>query len=202
MEINNKVYDANIYVNQNPNTFPTNKTKTVNEIEQTSKVNPDTKINRKISTKASVMSYHQRQIQEQMSYIQTQENKIAKMQQALEQLRSNVSQGDVKIEIKYLPKSSDENNKTQKNTLNLETVSEGTKTSEAIDILLNNIKKIKFEIERRKSKLLALENEVHIQEGKLESMMMSTGNDEVVSYLDSISIQGNIESGIFINIYV
>ena len=214
IETKNKLHEISLYVNQNPSTFGVNNSKGNSQINKKSESNIDAKICKKAITKSNIVNSQQRSIQEQMSIIQAQEGRVEKMQKTLEQVKYSYLESlknqkkeltKEKIQIRYLSKEEEDavgTRKTKKNNLGLETFNKDSKTIDVLEGLLNNIKKIKIELSNRKSKLLALESEVKSQEAKLDQLKMSMNDDSISEHLDSISIQGDINSGILIDIYI
>lgn len=214
IETKNKLHEISLYVNQNPSAFGVNNSKGNSQINKKSESNIDSKISKKAITKSNIVNSQQRSIQEQMSIIQAQEGRVEKMQKTLEQVKYSYLESlknqkkelnKEKIQIKYLSKEEEDavdTRKSKKNNLGLDTFRKNSKTIDVLEGLLNNIKKIKNELSNRKSKLLALESEVKSQEAKLEQLKMSMNDDFISEYLDSISIQGDINSGILIDIYI
>lgn len=214
IETKNKLHEISLYVNQNPSTFGVNNSKGNSQINKKSESNIDAKISKKAITKSNIVNSQQRSIQEQMSIIQAQEGRVEKMQKTLEQVKYSYLESlknqkkeltKEKIQIRYLSKEEEDavgTRKTKKNNLGLETFNKDSKTIDVLEGLLNNIKKIKIELSNRKSKLLALESEVKSQEVKLDQLKMSMNDDSISEHLDSISIQGDINSGILIDIYI
>ena len=82
MNINteNKLQELSLYVNMNLNNL--NKQQNVNTNSNKNDNNSSSTITR-ITRKASTMNYQQRELQEHISYIQTQETKIYEMEKAL-----------------------------------------------------------------------------------------------------------------------
>lgn len=214
IETKNKLHEISLYVNQNPSTFGVNNSKGNSQINKKSESSIDAKISKKAITKSNIVNSQQRSIQEQMSIIQAQGDRVEKMQKTLEQVKYSYLESlknqkkeltKEKIQIRYLSKEEEDavgTRKTKKNNLGLETFNKDSKTIDVLEGLLNNIKKIKIELSNRKSKLLALESEVKSQEAKLDQLKMSMNDDSISEHLDSISIQGDINSGILIDIYI
>ncbi len=211
IETKNKLHEINLYVNQNPSSFGINNSKDNSKINKKSELNINSKISKEAITKSNVINSQQRSIQEQMSIIQAQENRVDKMQKTLEQVKysyleslkkQNKESIKEKLEIRYLRKEDNSKDTPKEDKLGLNTFHEDSKTKDVLDGLINNMKKIKAELEKRKSKLLSLENEVKAQDAKLEKLKSSTNEDSIFKYLDFISIQGDINSGILINIYI
>ena len=214
IETKNKLHEISLYINQNPSAFGVNNSKGNSQVNKKSESNIDSKISKKAITKSNIVNSQQRSIQEQMSIIQAQEGRVEKMQKTLEQVKYSYLESlksqkkelnKEKIQIRYLSKEEEDaidTRKSKKNNLGLEKFRKDSKTIDVLEGLLNNIKKIKSELSNRKSKLLSLESEVKSQEAKLEQLKMSMNNDYISEHLDSISIQGDINNGILIDIYI
>lgn len=214
IETKNKLHEISLYINQNPSAFGVNNSKGNSQVNKKSESNIDSKISKKAITKSNIVNSQQRSIQEQMSIIQAQEGRVEKMQKTLEQVKYSYLESlknqkkelnKEKIRIRYLSKEEEDaidTRKSKKNNLGLEKFRKDSKTIDVLEGLLNNIKKIKSELSNRKSKLLSLESDVKSQEAKLEQLKMSMNYDYISEHLDSISIQGDINNGILIDIYI
>lgn len=74
-----------------------------------------------------------------------------------------------------------------------------------INDTLNNINKVKQNLSQQKSKLIRLEECLKKSESKLENTKQQIEcikEEEILNPIDFISIEGHIETGIIINIYV
>lgn len=86
MNINteNKLHELSLYANMNLSNLNVNKQQNINNNENDN--NSSSTVTR-IKRKASTMNYQQRQLQERISDIQTQEAKIYEMEKVLESLK-------------------------------------------------------------------------------------------------------------------
>ena len=118
MNINaeNKLHELSVYGNMSLNNVNTNKQQNLNINNNKNDNNSSNTITR-IKRKASTMNYHQRQVQERISDIQTQEAKIYEMEKALENAKYSYSEKlknekketlHIKVKINQLSKKEDE----------------------------------------------------------------------------------------------
>lgn len=212
IETKNKIHEINLYVNQNPSIFVSNNLSISSETNKKSILSIDASISKKAISKSNIINSKQRSIQDCMSIIQAQEGRVEKIQKNLEQVRYSYLEGlknqkkesnRTKIQIKFLPKDEKKlsyNNGIDK--LQLDTFDEDSKVIDVLEGLLNNIKKIKTELNERKSRLLSLEGEVKLQESKLEQLKMRINDQYISEYLDAIYIQNDINNEVLINIHI
>ena len=166
-----------------------------------------------LKNKASILNRDKRGIQDKVSEVQTQQQKVENMEESLNQIKSyylstisKTKQDGEKEKVKI--------NKIQKqvDALNNEYVTEVTELKEledimqAISVALNKINEIKNKLEQYKTKLISLENLVQKskQELDLEQNKIETNIDEniISNPLDFISISGDINTGIIIDIKI
>lgn len=166
-----------------------------------------------LKNKANILYRDKRNIQEKVSEIQTQQQKVENMEESLNQIKSyylsaisKTKQEGEKEKVKI--------NKIQNqvNKLNNEYTTEVTELKELEDIIqtisiaLNKINETKNKLEQYKTKLINLENLVQKSKKKLdiEQNKIETNIDENVisNPLDFISISGDISTGIIIDIKV
>ena len=164
-----------------------------------------------LKNKASILSRDKRGIQDKVSEVQTQQQKVENMEESLNQIKSyylstiskTKQEGEKeKVKINKIQKQVDE--------LNNEYVTEVTELKEledimqAISVALNKINGIKSKLEQYKNKLISLEHLVQKskQELDLEQNKIETNIDEniISNPLYFISISGDINTGIIIDI--
>ena len=150
IETKNKLHEINLYVNQNPSSFGINNSKDNSKINKKSELNINSKISKEAITKSNVINSQQRSIQEQMSIIQAQENRVDKMQKTLEQVKysyleslkkQNKESIKEKLEIRYLRKEDNSKDTPKEDKLGLNTFHEDSKTKDVLDGLINNMKR-------------------------------------------------------------
>ena len=118
MNINtdNKLQELSLYTNMNLNNLNMNKQQNVNTNNNKNDNNSSSTITR-IARKASTMNYKQRELQNRISDIQTQEAKIYEMEKALENAKYSYSENlknekketlNIKVKINQLIKEKDE----------------------------------------------------------------------------------------------
>ena len=166
-----------------------------------------------LKNKASILNRDKRGIQDKVSEVQTQQQKVENMEESLNQIKSyylstiskTKQEGEKeKVKINKIQKQVDE--------LNNEYVTEVTELKEledimqAISVALNKINEIKNKLEQYKNKLISLEHLVQKskQELDLEQNKIETNIDEntISNPLDFINISGDINTGIIIDIKI
>lgn len=212
MNINNdnKLHELSLYVNMNLNNINKQQNVNINNKTDDNSSNTITRIKRKAST----MNYQQRQLQERISYIQTQEAKIYEIEKALENAKYSYSENlknekkeslNVKIKIKQLSKKEDELKNESNQEINNKSKNSQHEDEKVISLIEDTLKKIdqvKNQIAIYKSKLMSLENSVEQATSKLESSKDLIEKDFIKDELGFISIEENINTGIIINIAV
>lgn len=189
------------------------------KVQRKENKNTNNDIYKNIKNKASILNKDQRNIQEKISLIQIQEQKVGDMENILKQVRSTYIQAiengkqeetKQKIKIKKILREVDELND------DYESEKEYIKGDESIlsvvDEALNKINYIKNKLAQYKSRLLSLESEVDRNKRDIESTEKSIESykesEEYISEkiilnpLDFIFIEGSIDSGIIINILI
>ena len=207
----NKLHELSLYTNMSLNNInKDNNINVKNNINDNNSCIAITRIKRKVST----MNYQQRELQERISHIQTQEAKIYEMEKALENAKYSYSENlknekkeflNIKVKIKKLAKKEDElENKSNQEISNKSTNNqyENEKVISVIEDTLRKIEKVKSQISVYKSKLMYLEQSVENAMSKLESSKDLIEKDFIKEDLGFISIEGNIETGVIINISI
>jgi len=166
-----------------------------------------------LKNKASIINRDKRHIQEKVSEIQTQQQKVENMEESLNQIKSyylsTISKAKEKEE-----KEKVKINKIQKevDSLNNEYITEITELKESEDIIeaislaLDKINNVKSKLEHYKSKLVNLEylvekskNELDLTQKKVEASI----DDNIISNpLSFISISGDLNTGIIVDIKI
>ncbi|MCC3869503.1 hypothetical protein [Terrisporobacter mayombei] len=166
-----------------------------------------------LKNKASIVNRDKRHIQEKVSEIQTQQQKVENMEESLNRIKSyylsTISKAKGKEE-----KEKVKINKIQKevNSLNNEYITEVTELKESEDIIeaislaLDKINNVKSKLEQYKSKLVNLEylvekskNELDLTQKKVEANI----DDNIISNpLNFISISGDLNTGIIVDIKI
>ena len=185
-----------------------------------------TKVNRKesktsnnniyknIKDKAQILRQDQRDIQDKISAIQIQEQKVSEMENTLKQVRKSYEQAikegkqeeaKQKIKIKTVEKEVDNLNKEKK-----EYVQDDKKILNTVDNALKKINDIKSKLAQYKNKLISLESNVNKnkeeakhQENIIENYMHSEEsiNEKMfINPTDFVFIEGDMNIGITINI--
>lgn len=211
MNINteNKLHELSVYANINLNNI--NKTQNINNNK-----NNDNSTNNitRIQRKASTMNYKQRELQERISNIQSQEAKINEIEKTLENAKYSYSEKlknekkeftNIKVKIEQLSKQEDElklksNENVEKQKS--DDKSEEIKVISIIEETLKKIEQVKNQISIYKSKLMALEDDVKKAVSKQSSTNDIRDKDFIKEELGFISIDNNIQTGIIINITI
>lgn len=212
MNINkeNKIHEMCLYTNINPKIMDLNNEKINNKVNK----NEENKISGtdRVRIKARIMDYKQRDIQDRMSFIQSQEAKIDDIEKTLEMAKYSYSEKSKhekqesikeKIKIRQLSKNVNElEDKVYEESLNKNKDSkhDNEKVIAVIEETLRKIDRIKSEITKQKSKLIYLEAKIQNEEVKLEKSKNDMENDFILNQLDFISIEENVDTGITINI--
>ena len=213
MNVNNdnKLHELSLYVNMNVNNInKDNNTNINNNKNDNNSFNTITRIKRKAST----MNYQQRQVQERISDIQIQEAKVYEMEKALENLKYSYAEKlknekketlNVKVRINQLAKEEDElklKSDEEVKSKNNNDKYEDEKVVFIVEDTLKKIQQVKNQISIYKSKLMSLEHSVDKAISKFESSKELIDKDFIKEDLGFISIEGNIETGIIINIQI
>lgn len=216
IDTENKMYEMCLYTNILPKIVDTSQVKinTKNNKKDTNSANND--MHNRIKRKASVINYQQRNLQERMSSIQAKEIQIQDLEESLQQAKSAYSQdldnskkqsSKKQIKIRTLSRQITEledkkKNKEKKSEDNEKYITEKDKIIFLINDTLRQLSKIKNDLSIHKTKLIALENELKKGELKVEKSKSYLNEEFIVNPLDFLFVQGDIETGIIINIYV
>lgn len=166
-----------------------------------------------LKNKASILSGDKREIQDKVSQIQIQYQKVENMEASLNQIKSyylstiiktKQEEGKEKVKINKIQK--EVNNLSNEYIIEVKELKESEDIIEAINLALNKIKDIKSKLEKYKSKLMNLEYlvEKSKRELDLEQNKIDTNIDEniILNPLDFISINGDLSTGIIIDIKI
>lgn len=214
-----KIYEMRVYTNISPKIVEPNQQKS-----NTKKIKKENKsinnIDNRIKMKSKVINSNQRRLQDQMSLIQSQEVQVEEVEKTLNHAKSKYTQ-DInhlkkesttnRIKIKQLTKKAkelegkyeDSENKNEKEKEQY--IEDRGKIIELINNTLEKINKVKINLSNHKSKLISLEESLKKNEAKIEKdkHFINYIKDEIIiNPLDFIFIEGHIETGIIINIYV
>lgn len=213
MNINteNKLHELSLYANMNLSNLNVNKQQNINNNEND---NNSSSTVTKIKRKASTMNYQQRQLQERISDIQTQEAKIYEMEKVLESLKYSYDEKlknekketlNVKVKINQLAKEEDElkiKSDEEVKSKNKESKYEDEKIVSIVEDTLKKIQQVKNQISIYKSKLMSLEHSVEQAVSKLEASKELIEKDFIKEDLGFISLEENINTGIIVNIAI
>lgn len=208
-----KIHQSSLYTNLNHEMIKENKNK---DVKNTKKEERTIKnhINKNMKLKINLLNLKQRDIQEKMSIIQSEELKIEEMEDTLNQVRNiytqtmdNSKNEKIKEQIKIRRLSTKVNNLKQKenqeeDTTKCKLVEDKSKIVNLIDLTLRKIDKIKLEIERYKLNLISIEQSLKNSELNLESQERHITEEIIINPIDFVFIQGNISIGIIIDIYI
>lgn len=207
----NKLHELGLYVNMNLNSINISKQQNVN-IDNNKNDNNSSNTITRIKRKASTMNYKQRELQERISNIQTQETKIYEMEKALESVKysyseklKNEKKEFFKVKINQLSKQEDDlelKSNTDLKNKKRDKQHEDERVISIIEETLKKIEQIKNQISIYKSKLMDLEDSVDKAISKISSSKDFIDKDFVIEELGFISIEDNVETGIIININI
>ena len=212
MNINNdKLHELSLYANMSLNNINTNKEQNINTKNSKNDNNASSNITR-IKRKSSTMNYKQRELQERISEVQSQEAKIYEMERSLKSAKNSYSEklknenkenSNIKVKIKLLSKKEEElETKSNEDIKSKSKDNQHENVVSVIDETLKKIEQIKNQISIYKSKLMSLEHSINQATSKLESSKNLIEKDFINSELNFISLEGNIETGIIINIQI
>lgn len=208
-----KVHKSSLYMNLNHEMIKENKNKDVRQ-DKKEKGMIKNQINKKMKLKIDLLNLEQRDIQEKISIIQSEELKIEEMEHKLNQVKniythtiSNSENEKIKEQIKIRRLSSEVNNLKPKenqgeDTTKWKLVEDESNIVNLIDLTLRKIDKIKLEIERYKSKLISIEQSLKNSNLNLESQEEHITEEIIINPIDFVFIKGNISIGITIDIYI
>lgn len=183
-----------------------------------------------IRTKASIISNDQRDIQDKISLIQDQEQRIIKIENTLEYTKNEYSQVILsgkkeevkqKIKIRHLSRQiNDIKNKSNEKEIIIEKINyskeeylqDGEKIVNRINRVLDKINSVKGRISQYKSELIALSQEIERNKAKIrmqesELQMYLDDSDYIIngvsiSQYDYTDLTENISTGMGIDIYI
>lgn len=208
-----KVHKSSLYMNLNHEMIKENKNKDVRQ-DKKEKGMIKNQINKKMKLKIDLLNLEQRDIQEKISIIQSEELKIEEMEHKLNQVKniythtiSSSENEKIKEQIKIRRLSSEVNNLKPKenqgeDTTKWKLVEDESNIVNLIDLTLRKIDKIKLEIERYKSKLISIEQSLKNSNLNLESQEEHITEEIIINPIDFVFIKGNISIGITIDIYI
>ena len=207
-----KVHKSSLYMNLNHEMIKENKNKDVRQDKKEKGIIKN-QINKNMKLKIDLLNVEQRDIQEKISIIQSEELKIEKMEHKLNQVKniythtiSNSENEKIKEQIKIRRLSSEVNNlkpkENQEDITKWKLVEDESNIVNLIDLTLRKIDKIKLEIERYKSKLISIEQSLKNSNLNLENQEEHITEEIIINPVDFVFIKGNISIGIIIDIYI
>lgn len=209
----NKVYQLNLYANINPKILEPNNQTRQNKISKTNEKQSNNAINR-IKMKSKVINADQRRLQDRLTLIQSKEVHIEELENTLNYVKSkciqennnfNKEYKNIKIKIKKLTKKTKELERTSEVNEKGEDIEDKEKIILLINDTLNKVRKVKQNLSHQKTKLIILEESLKLSESKLENTKQKIEcikEEEILNPIDFVCIEGHIETGIIINIYV
>lgn len=191
------------------------------KIKRKENKNTNNDIYKNIKNKASILNKDHRNIQDEISLIQAQEQKVDEMENILNQVKSTYIQAiengkqeetNQKIKIRKILKEVNDLDNEYEEKNNYEYVSGDKNILSTVDDALRRINDIKNKLMQYKAKLISLENNVNKSKKEVEAaekniqQVLSSGqciNEKIIlNPLDFIFVEGSIETGIIINILV
>jgi chromosome segregation ATPase len=211
-----KMYEMSVYTNISPKIVGLNQQQSNIKKSEKEKKSTNNSINSRIKMKSKVINGNQRRLQDQISSIQSQEVQIEEVEKTLNQVKSKYTQDvnnakkestTARIKIKQLTKNSKEPKGNYENTENDKRlyIEDKDQIIVLINETLKKINKVKTEIDHHKSKLISLEQSLNKNQSKIEKdkYFIDYIKDEIIiNPLEFIFIEGNVETGIIINIFV
>lgn len=209
----NKVYQLNLYANINPKILEPNNQTRQNKISKKNEKQSNNAINR-IKMKSKVINADQRRLQDRLTLIQSKEVHIEELENTLNYVKSkciqennnfNKEYKNIKIKIKKLTKKTKELELTSEVNEKGEDIEDKEKIILLINDTLNKVRKVKQNLSHQKTKLIILEESLKLSESKLENTKQQIEcikEEEILNPIDFVCIEGHIETGIIINIYV
>lgn len=182
--------------------------------------NSNTSLNLKI--KSSIANTNQKNIQEKITQIQIKEQEIYNIENTLNHAKSeylksiqnqNSEQAKHIIKVKQLSKGIQElEQQSETETLNVDYIKDGQKSVELINETMKKINQIKNTLSKYKAQLLALDDMIQKNKSKIDKQQNEIQRELadieyiteeiIINQLDFIFIQGNISTGLIINVYV
>ena len=205
-----------------------------NDLEKKSTKNNNKKVNNDIyqviRKKASIINSDQRGIQDKISIIQAQEQKIETIENTLKQARNEYTQAiqngkkeeiKQKIKVRQLNKQIDDlkNQAKEKDQKQEEVkykdrnyIQDENKLLEKVNQILKKINSTKSKLEQYKSELISLSQDIQTNKSKIDAQESEIRqclddseyitNGIEINLTDYVDLRGNIATGIIINIYI
>ncbi len=205
-----------------------------NDLEKKSTKNNNKKVNNDIyqviRKKASIINSDQRGIQDKISIIQAQEQKIKTIENTLKQARTEYTQAiqngkkeeiKQKIKVRQINKQIDDlkNQAKEKDQKQEEVkykdrnyIQDENKLLEKVNQILKKINSTKIKLEQYKSELISLSQDIQINKSKIDAQESEIRqclddseyitNGIEINLTDYVDLRGNIATGIIINIYI
>ena len=205
-----------------------------NDLEKKATKNNNKKVNNDIyqviRKKASIINSDQRGIQDKISIIQAQEQKIETIENTLKQARTEYTQAikngkkeevKQKIKVRQLNKQIDDlknqaKEKEQKQEevkyKDINYIQDENKLLEKVNQILKKINSTKSKLEQYKSELISLSQEIQTNKSKIDAQESEIRqclddseyitNGIEINLTDYVDLRGNIATGIIINIYI
>ncbi|WP_434798854.1 hypothetical protein [Terrisporobacter vanillatitrophus] len=166
-----------------------------------------------LKNKASILSRDERHIQDKVSQIQIQQQKVENMEESLNQIKSyylssirKAKQEEEKEKVKINKIKKEVDDLDNKYITEVTELKESEDIIDAISVALNKINDIKSKLEQYKSKLMNLECLVEKSKKELDSeqkkIEMNLDESIISNPLDFISISGDFDTGIIIDIKI
>ena len=216
VDVENKIYEMCAYVNILPKMVKTFQNNEINNKKNKDNGSDGNQINSRIKRKASVLNYKQRYLQECISLVQAKDIEVKELKKTLEHIKGkylkelnsqkrNLHKESVKIRI--LSKKSDElESKKKKDKKDYEyeekIVTEKENIIKIIDQTLEKVNLIKDDLNIHKSRLLSLDNCLKKDETEAKKNKESFNAEIIANSLEFIKLEGTIDTGIIINLYV
>lgn len=211
-------YEIAVQEDLNKNISVETQSKNSKKIKRKKGKNPDNNIYRDLKNKISVVNKSQKNIKEKLSHVQVHEDKVDEMEATLKEIKSAYQQAikegkqeQIKEKIKIKKILKETNDLGHEYNVELD-CSREENTINTINEALKNIQNIKYKLSEYKAKLLDIEKYVNRTKKEYETKEKIVKNhiesEEYISEkvlinpLDFIFVEGDLDVGVVINIFV
>lgn len=211
-------YEIAVQEDLNKNISVETQSKDSKKVKRKKGKNPDNNIYRDLKNKISVVNKSQKNIKEKLSHVQVHEDKVDEMEATLKEIKSAYQQAikegkqeQIKEKIKIKKILKETNDLGHEYNVELD-CSREENTINTINEALKNIQNIKYKLSEYKAKLLDIEKYVNRTKKEYETKEKIVKNhiesEEYISEkvlinpLDFIFVEGDLDVGVVINIFV
>ncbi|WP_373600811.1 hypothetical protein [Paraclostridium bifermentans] len=211
-------YEIAVQEDLNKNINVETQSKDSKKVKRKKGKNPDNNIYRDLKSKISIVNKSQKNIKEKLAQVQVHEDKVNEMEATLKEIQSAYQQAvkegkqeQIKEKIKIKKILKETNDLGHEYNAELHSSHEEC-TIDTIGEALRNIQNIKYKLSEYKSKLLDIEKYVNRTKKEYETKEKIIKkhieseeyiNEKVlINPLDFIFVEGNLDIGVVINIFV